>query len=228
MTDIQMYDAAVKAYLMRVTPAVIYGPTSTAVKQITKLQSQGNPTDQTKWGFITFYRSPVFEFDHGRDNFSAQLRGDRVSYSPSTGGVLTNRYVHNIPINLTYNVDIWAATRQRVQEMALAVLHYVVFTDQVLEVPLNPDGEDARFHMIDYEWTDNSDIENEDDVGRIYRHTISFVIPAVITMTETVKTRQYDLSKILIDVYEGDDIDSETCTKCDFRRIGAEGSGEDT
>ena len=56
-------------------------------------------------------------------------------------------------------------------------------TNQVIKVPINPDGEMGRFHLLDISWEDNSDIERESEIGKIYRHTINFTIDARLTLT---------------------------------------------
>lgn len=215
MTDIERYDTAVYQYLVNITPTLIYGPTSIASKQIAKLKTT---TDKIPWSFISYYRNPVFEFDSSRDNYAAQSFGDLVSQLRQSS-TITNTYVHNIPINLTYTVDIWAATNSRVQEVALSVIERLCFTDKVLTAPINPGGVDARFHILDLEWVDNSDIENEDNVGRIYRHTISFSIDARIKLVRTTTTVPFDLTKLPVNLYEGEDIDDQTCNQCDFELL---------
>lgn len=216
MTDIERYDTAVYAYLDGIGASTTYSPTSKARLQITKLKTNN---EKIPWGFISFYRSPTFEIDISRDSYAARNIGDYVSSVLTAANQVTGTYVHNIPVNLTYNIDIWAATNSKVQELALAVLAKLAFTDRVLTAPINPDGEDARFHILDLEWVDNSDIENEEDIGRIYRHTISFTIDARIKLVRTSTTTVFDYSKLPICIYEGDDLENEVCTKCDYEAL---------
>lgn len=212
MTDIELYDRAVHAYLDGLASNVIYSVTSKARRQIAKLKTDD---EKIPWAFLSYYRSPAFEFDASRDSFASQNFGDYVS-SVMTNGKVLGTYVHNIPINLSYSIDIWAATNSKVQEVALSVLERLAFTDRVLTAPINPDGEPARFHILDLDWVDNSDIEDEENIGRIYRHTISFTIDARIKLVRTTTTTAFNFSNIPIDIYEGDDLENEVCSKCDY------------
>lgn len=216
MTDIERYDRAVYAYLVGITDRVIFSPTSKARKQIAEYKSHD---EKIPWGFISVYRNPTFEFDASRDNFAAQNFGDYLGSVRSAANKITGTYVHNIPINLTYSVDVWAATNSHVQELALRVLQKLAFTDRVLTAPINPDDVDARFHIIDLEWVDNSDIEDEENVGRVYRHTFSFTVDARIKLVRNTITEPFDISKIPICIYEGDDLENEVCKECDYEAL---------
>lgn len=224
MTDIELYDTAVYQYLDGLGKRVLYSPTSKARKEVTKLTTTD---EKIPWGFLSFYRSPNFEYDPSRDNFAARNFGDHVSSVAAAASNVKGTYVHNIPINLTYNIDVWAATRSEVQELAIKVLSKLAFTDRVLTAPINPDEVPARFHILDLDWVDNSDIEDEESVGRIYRHTISFTIDARLKLVRTTNVTLFDYSKIPINIYEGDDLEHEVCTKCDYKALGIESGDPD-
>jgi hypothetical protein len=221
MTDIERYDRAVASYLLGLSPKILYSPTDRAVKNIAKLQTLD---DKAPWSFISFYRHSDFEFDPSRSNFSAQSFGDLINTlrDDATGKDLST-YVRNIPINLTYTVDVWAATNARVQEISLALIERLAFTQRVLTAPLNPGGADARFHIIDLDWVDNSDIENEESYGRLYRHSISFTINAVLELTRTSTTIIYDLAKLPVDIYGGSNLNDAICQECDFGALTPQG-----
>lgn len=181
MTDIEKFDRAVFEYLTDISPKIIYAPTGTAVKTITKKEKF---SDDKPWNFISYYRDSDFDIDWSRMNNPATLYGDRISLGgiPETNKV-RQRFVQNIPLSLTYDINLWASKNTEVQEMAVALISKVFMKNQVIEVPINPDGEMGRFHLLDISWNDNSDIERESDIGKIYRHTVSFTIDARITLT---------------------------------------------
>ena len=179
MTDIEIYDRGVGVYLTYISSKVIYAPTSKAQREITSYEKN---LDLTPWSFISFYRDPLFELDSERMNYTTQNLGDltRFYVGANQQDIL---YVHSIPVNLSYQIDIWSSTNAKVQELAISLLNRLIVQKPVLKVPMNPDGEEARFHMLDITWTDNSDIESERDKGRIYRHTFNMTVDARIKMT---------------------------------------------
>lgn len=181
MTDIEKFDRAVFEYLTDISPKIIYAPTGTAVKTITKKEKF---SDDKPWNFISYYRDSDFDIDWSRMNNPATLYGDRISLGgiPETNKV-RQRFVQNVPLSLTYDINLWASKNTEVQEMAVALISKIFMKNQVIEVPINPDGEMGRFHLLDISWNDNSDIERESDIGKIYRHTVSFTIDARITLT---------------------------------------------
>lgn len=197
LTEIEKYDRAVYDYLTTISGKIVYAPTQVAVRTITKRE---NFSDKKPWNFISFYRNPSFEVDWNRINNPATITGDFVRLTSNDDLSRTARYVHNIPLNLTYSVDIWASKATEVQELAVALITKIYMQEQVLEVPINPDGEDGRFHILDVSWTDNSDIERETEIGKIYRHTITFTVDARITLVRDVNTTR--LCEVPVDIYE--------------------------
>lgn len=201
MTDIEKFDRAVFEYLSSLSSKIIYAPTHNAVKTITKKEKF---SDDKPWNFISFYRDSSFDVDWSRMNNPATLYGDRVSkeYIPENKTV-KQKFVQNIPLNLTYDVNLWASKNTEVQEMAIALISKIYMQDQVLQVPINPEGEMGRFHILDVSWDDNSDIERETEIGKIYRHTISFTVDARLTLTTSLVDGNFQCCcGIPVDIYE--------------------------
>lgn len=195
-SDIEKFDRSVFTYLSTISNKIIYAPTQSALKLITKKEQF---SDKKPWNFISFHRNPAFDIDWSRMNNPATVSGDFVRLSVGDEGRVA-RYVQNIPVNLTYNVEVWASKSTEVQNLAVSLITKLFMQEQVLEVPINPDGELGRFHLLDIAWTDNSDIERETEIGKIYRHTITFTVDARITMTTDVKTTA--LCSVPVDIYE--------------------------
>lgn len=200
MTDIEKFDRAVYQYLSTISPKIIYSPTSKAVRTITKKEKF---SDDKPWNFISYYRDSSFDVNWSRMNNPATITGDTVSVGgiPDTRRLKVTR-VQNIPLNLTYDVDIWASKNVEVQRLAVALISKIYMQDQVLKVPINPGGEDGRFHILDVTWDDNSDIERETEIGKIYRHTISFTIDARLTLTTEFESNKFQCCCDSIDIYE--------------------------
>ena len=198
MTDIELFDRAVYDYLTTISPRIVYAPTNNAKKVITKREEFN---DKKPWNFISFYRDPTFEIDWSRMNNPATVQGDFVRLLEDTETQKrTARYVNNIPVNLTYNIDIWATKVKEVLEISISLIQKLYMQEQVLFVPINPDGEDGRFHILNPTWVDNSDIERETEIGKIYRHTISFQVDGRIKLTRDVATTR--LTTVPVDIYE--------------------------
>lgn len=223
LTDIEIYDRSVAAYLVGITEKLVYAPTSKARREVTKQYSddEKKPKDHVPWSFMSFYRHPQFTFDPSRDGFPQRLIGDNVG-NVMVNGMLQSTHVKALPINLTYSVDIWSGTHHHVLKLATELATRLYFNQRVLTSPVDVDNELARFSVLDIDWTDNSDIESEEEYGRIYRHTFTFSIDAVVK--SVVETTHYpiDISKISMEIYEGDDINAQVCTECDFRRLHPE------
>lgn len=196
-SDIEKFDRAVFEYLTTISGRIVYAPTQNAVRTITKREEF---SDKKPWNFISFYRNPLFEVDWDRMNNPATVSGDFVRLMKLPDDSREARYVQNIPVNLTYNVELWASKAVEVQELATALITKIFMTDQVLFVPINPDGEDGRFHILDVSWNDNSDLERESDIGKIYRHTISFTVDARITLTTDISTKKFCC--VPVNIYE--------------------------
>lgn len=197
MTEIEKYDRAVYAYLSTITDKLTWSTTQNALKTMTKREKF---EDKKPWNFISYYRTPSFEVDWNRMSNPATISGDFVRLSGYPDGSREARYVQNIPLNLTYNVDIWASKNSEVQKLAIDLITKLYMQDQVLEVPINPDGELGRFHLLDITWVDNSDIERESDIGKIYRHTINFTVDARLSLVRDTKTTKF--SCVPVDIYE--------------------------
>lgn len=208
-TDIEKYDRAVFEYLTTISDKIVYAPTSQALRTITK-----NPEfkDKKPWNFISLYRSPSFSIDWSRMNNPATVSGDlvRVSSYDENSIIRTAKYVKNIPVNLSYNIDLWASKAVEVQSMAIALISKLFMQEQVMYVPINPDGEDGRFHILDIDWDDNSDLERETEIGKIYRHTISLTLDARIILDREVETTKFCCCKIPVDIYEGEWINHDS------------------
>ena len=218
-TDIEKYDRAVASYLVGLTEKLIYSPTSKARREISKLKTDD---DKIPWAFMSYYRHPQFEIDTERDGFPNRMIGDNTG-NVLRKGIVNSTRVKALPINLTYSVDIWSGTHRRVLEIATLTAERLFFNERVLTAPVDVEDEDARFAILNLDWTDNSDIENEEEIGRIYRHTFTFSIDAVFKVISTTRTYPLDMSKLLIEIYEGEDINAEVCKKCDFDRLHPEG-----
>ena len=204
MTDLEIYDRAIYSYLLEFGTQVAYSPVDTAMKSVAKRQMN---SDHVPWSFISFYRDPSIDIDYSRANFTVMDFGAFTKFSPDTisDKTISAQYVQSIPINLNYQVDIWAPKASRVQDLAIHLVCKLHTYGPVLHAPMNPDGEDARFHMIDVRWNDNSDLVNEDNIGRIYRHTISFTLECQVK--RVIDRRSPILKDIPIDIYEGDTFD---------------------
>lgn len=198
-SELEKYDRAVWAYLSTISDKIVYAPTQKALPTITKREQF---KDNKPWNFISYYRNPTFEVDWERMNNPATVQGDLVRVL-SIDDQRFARFVQNIPLNLTYNVELWASKATEVQIMAIQLITKIFMKEQVLEVPINPDGEMGRFHILDVSWIDNSDIERETEIGKIYRHTISFSIDARLTITSDVRTEPFCC--VPIDIYEYDE-----------------------
>lgn len=196
-SEIEQYDRAVFDYLATLSDKIVYAPTQKAVRTITKREQF---SDKKPWNFISFYRTSNFEVDWSRMNNPATVTGDFTRLSLNEEGQRVAQYVQNIPVNLTYNVDLWASKNQEVQLMAIDLITKLYMQEQVLNVPINPDGENGRFHILDISWSDNSDIERESEIGKIYRHTISFTIDSRLTLVREVNTTK--ICCIPVDIYE--------------------------
>lgn len=207
-SEIELYDRAVWNYLSTISPRIVYSPTQMAVRTITKREQF---SDKKPWNFISYYRNPTFEVDWSRMNNPATISGDFTRLSLNSAGKREARYVNNIPVNLTYSVEIWASKAVEVQTLAISLISKMYMQDQVLEVPINPDGEDGRFHILDVSWVDNSDLERETEIGKIYRHTISFTVDARITLVRDVTTEKLCCCAPvnIYEDYEGDLMDED-------------------
>lgn len=195
-TDIELLDKAVYMYLYSINDKVCYSVTSKAHQTITK---NSKHQDKIPLTFISFYRSPNFDIDMGRYNFTMTQLGDNVRLS-GDDYQRTARYVQSLPINVTYQVDLWAAKETSVQELAIDLITKIYMDRQVLIADMNPDGEPARFHIQDVTWVDNSDLELENEKGKIYRHTVTFTVPTVIKLTKDIPTTKFTC--VPVDIYE--------------------------
>lgn len=198
-SDIEKFDRAVYEYLSTISGKIVWAPTQKALKTITK---QEGYADKKPWNFISYYRNPNFDVNWSRMNNPATVSGDLVRMRSVSDTSREARYVLNIPVDLTYNIDIWASKATEVVKMATALISKIFMQDQVLEVPINPDGEMGRFHILDVSWNDNSDLERETEIGKIYRHTINFTVDARVILVNDVNTTKFCC--VPVNIYEGD------------------------
>jgi len=207
----------VYAYLKDVCDRVVYSTTDKAIKEASR---QGFiPNDKTPWGFISYHRDPTFNIDWDRDNYSMRITGARLKTLKTQEGKYTSVYSQAFPVNISYTVDLWAATNKRVQELGMALAAKLMLQDPVMMAPIEYNGSDARFHITSIEWVDNSDLEGEYEHGKIYRHSVSFTVAAHMQLVTYLSTRPFDYTSIPIEIYEGDDIDGEVCTECEIQNM---------
>lgn len=199
MTDIEIYDRGIYEYLSFISPNIVYAPNSIAHRKIAEYERN---EDLTPWAFISYYRESTFEFDTDRLNFTSMRLGNLNRFEVEPDANLQHlRYVQDIPVNLTYQVDIWAAKAVTALEMAIKLVTQLQMRAPVLKVPMNPEGEDARFYFLDITWNDNSDIENEEDKGKIYRHTFTFKVDARIKLVREMQAA-IPLCGVPVELYE--------------------------
>lgn len=91
---------------------------------------------------------------------------------------VNNRYIRlqAIPINISYQMDIWTKTRLENDSIMRELIFYYS-THPTLNVKI-PYGQDTYYHkfniFFDSDIEDNSDIANHINTGEYFRQTISF------------------------------------------------------
>lgn len=196
-SDIELYDTAIFKYVQDLIPRVVFAPTDRA--SYTLIKKFPKYKDNIPYPFASIYRDPHIPIDHNR--FSNQaIKGHFIKLT--TIGTDSNsrnaRYVHSIPVTLSYQVDLWGSKSVEILELSQAMLVKLTMKNPVLIVPINPDGEDGRFHILDVDLVDNSDIENEENVGRLYRHTFTFTINAWIKYVDDIVTSKWVCPEIVV------------------------------
>lgn len=198
-TDIEQTDRAVYAYLHSICPHVVYSPTTLAQKRISKrIENQ----DKQPWSFISYTRDSRFDIDWTRMNNPSTISGRHTS----TVGDKTSRLVtklKNVPVNLTYHIEIWSPREVEVQSLAIALIVKIFSEDQVLEVSyenLGGNKDTLRYHIQNVLWTDSSDLTQDDVLGKLYRHSISFTLDAQITSSVT-HDEYGTLNCVPVDIY---------------------------
>lgn len=199
VSDFELYDIAVVDYMKEVLPIVVYAPTDKA--EMTLVKRAPKYKDNIPYPFISVYRDPSMPIDHNRYSSQA-IGGDRVRVTSSTRerGCIS-RYVHSIPVTLTYQADIWATKATDALRSAQNMLTKLTIRNPVLFVPINPDGEMGRFHLLDVNHVDNSDIESEEDKGKKYRHTFTFTVNAWIKYVRDEDNTLWECPKIVVSDY---------------------------
>lgn len=195
-TEIEKYDRAVFDYLSTISGKIVYAPTSMAVRTITKREKF---KDDKPWSFLSFYRSPTFEVNWDRMNNPATIYGELTRFTINSDSDRVAQYTQYIPVNLSYSIEIWASRAVEVQSLAISLMTKIFMQEQVLKVDLG-EGDPARFHILDVSWNDNSDLERETDIGKIYRHTISFTIDARLNLVTELNTTRFCC--VPVNIYE--------------------------
>lgn len=198
MSDIQAYDTAVLKYLSQICPRTYYSITSKAKEKCAKMNK-----DRTAYPFISFYRDTDLEIDSTRMNYSV-IKGHFTHMGSQTSPSDPRRktyYEHFIPVNLLYQVDIWSANHADLLKLSQDLMIDLKSARPVLQVPTADNGI-AKFEFHDVSWVDNSDLEDETETGRTYRHTVSFTIQAYITRVRMEHQKPFDPDDITYDIYE--------------------------
>ena len=188
-TDIELYDRAVVSYLREISPKVVFAPTDLAEYTISK--KYNIPEDRIPYPFISVYRDPHIPIDWSRYS-SHTIRSDFTKLSSTSEGSRIAQYVHSIPVTLSYQVDIWGVKSTDILELSQSLLLKLTVLNPVLYVPMNPEGTNGRFCIEGVDLVDNSDIESEEDRGRLYRHTFVFTIDARIKYVRNEKATQFE------------------------------------
>lgn len=195
MSDIQAYDTALLDYFKQVTDKVYYAPTEGAKSKNSKMNG-----DRTYYPFLSFYRDTDLQIDDSRMNVSmTQGHFTRMNQTSPSDDLHDTHYEHFIPVNLMYQVDVWSAKHADLLSLSQELLIDLKSARKVLEVPTS-DGKVARFEFRDVSWVDNSDLESEDETGRKYRHTFSFIIEAYISKVKV--KRKATFQNASLDIYE--------------------------
>lgn len=195
-SDIERYDRAIAEYLADILPRVVYAPTNRAAYTITKA-TKGS-ADSIPYPFISFYRDPSIPIDHSRYN-NAAVRGDYRGIKSSTKGTYrTTNYQHSIPVTLTYQIDVWGVKSSEILTISQKLLLKLTTTNPVLVAPMDDEGTTGRFHILDVNLVDNSDIVSEEEQGRLYRHTVSFTLAAWIRSMEEEDTGLFTCPVIVV------------------------------
>lgn len=198
MSDIQAYDSAVLQYLSQLCVRTYFSPTNKAKEKCAKMNG-----DRTAYPFISFYRDADLEIDETRINSSViqghftQMKGQTSSSDPRRD----THYEHFIPVNLLYQVDVWSARHSDLLSLSQDLLIDLKSARPILHVPTE-DGGYARFQFRDVSWTDNSDLEDENETGRSYRHTFSFIIEAYVSKVRVERRVPFNPDDVPVDIYE--------------------------
>lgn len=197
ISDIELYDKSIYKYLLEEFSRVVYAPTDRAMYTLTKNHPEYK--DKIPFPFISMYRDPSIPIDHNRFSNKA-VRGHFIKNVTvgTDNDKIKSQYVHSLPVTLSYQVDVWGTKSSEVLSLSQRLLVKLTMREPVLIVPINPDGEDGRFHLLDVNLTDNSDLENEENSGRLYRHTFNFSINAWIKNVEEVLIGLWECPEVVV------------------------------
>lgn len=197
VSDIELYDTAVFKYIQDLHSRVVYAPTDRA--SYTLVKKFPNYKDKIPFPYMSFYRDPEIPID--RERYSNQAIRGHFTKLTTMGTDSDSRkatYIHSIPVTLSYQVEIWGSKSTEVLELSQDFLVKLTMLNPVLFVPINPDGEMGRFHILDVNLVDNSDLENEENKGRLYRHTFTFTINAWIKHVNDTETTKWVCPEIVV------------------------------
>jgi hypothetical protein len=197
-TDIELYDKALYKYLYPVSQGkLVYAPTDRAFYTFVKRNPEYK--DKIPFPLVSYYRDPNIPIDMNRYSNQA-IKGTftKLTTVDTDSKERDATYIHSLPVTLSYTVDMWSSKAEDVLEISQQLLIKLTIKNPVLIVPINPDGEDGRFHILDVNLVDNSDIENEENTGRLYRHTFSFNINAWIKNVEVIRNGAWSCPEIVV------------------------------
>jgi len=208
---------------------VIYSPFDLAFEYAMKRQKTENK-NQIKFPLIICHKSagfsisdmthrvlntkiPVYYVDYTYDGTPAPT--PEVP-TPEPVTVRVSRYVQIINVDIPYNIEILTKDENQAFELAQEII-FLLIRDPFIEVPkfrdlaTIPEVEKTNFIfslMMDNEVADNTALETESEVGKLYRVTISVTVNDA-ALSRDVNARIADTIQINIEG-KSPDLESET------------------
>lgn len=161
--NIEAYDNSIEQKLKSIFPNVVYADTERALKE-----SAEDNNGAVKLPLISVYRTESkLSIDSGHLSMPAHKFGRKAHDYPGPSDLTTQ----SIPLDITYQVDIWSVDRSHCDNIYRELLFYLIDCPNLtVEIP-HVGTEDFAMTITDS--STEVDTSSFSDTGRLYRNTIT-------------------------------------------------------
>lgn len=165
MNSLKLYDISLTSKLKSIFTNVTYASPDEA------LESSSDDKSDINFPMISLYRldnPPIFT---ERYNNPSAFRGRMNSYTQSG-----YRNIMTLPVNLSYQIDLWSSTRDELDTMYCELLFYLVRYPNI-EINIDSGTHNFPINITDAESLMDFDDENS---SRTYRMSITLEVPDAV------------------------------------------------
>lgn len=160
------YDDAVVTKIKPLFANIFYARTEEAFEKSAHMNK-----GKVLFPMITFYADSIV-FNKELYNQARHVFGGRLRYNDNN----SRSYLADLPVKITYNMDVWAIKKEEVDTLSSELLFYLIDNPKFMIKPPMVELEYEFFLQIE-DFNGTMEVVETGEYGRAYRYTVTFSFP---------------------------------------------------